>query len=257
MASDHDGSVRVMTWNVQGSRGVDTEAVADVIRRVDADVVVVQEIQRRQSSSLAAAVGMSENRWAFKHWGIGTRPEGAAVLTAHRLVETESLVLRRAPFWSWRRRVALEATFERDGRRFTVVNVHLSAHDEGGRRLHEAGLVLACSAGRSPAPVIAGDLNDPPGGPAYRELTAAGWIDAWRAVHGDDEVAGATNWTAGPRLGRPPSQRLDYVLAPPGWRVDNCTVPVDAAQLDDASALSDHLPVAATLRLPASEAAAP
>ena len=166
-------------------------------------------------------------------------------------------MLRRAPFWSWRRRVALEATFERDGQPFTCVNVHLSPHDDGERRRHEAGLVLARSAGLSSAPVIGGDLNDAPGGPGYEVFTAAGWIDAWRAVHGDDELAGATNWTAGHRLGRPPTQRLDYVLAPPGWLVESCTVAVDGARLDDASVLSDHLPVAATLRPPAPEAAAP
>ncbi len=69
--------------------------------------------------------------------------------------------------------------------------------------------------------------------------------------------AGATNWTAGHRLGRPPTQRLDYVFAPPGWLVESCTVAVDATRLDDAAVLSDHLPVAATLRPPAPRRPAP
>ncbi len=63
-------SLCVLTWNLQGSRGVDTGAVADVIMRVDADVVMLQEIQRGQASRLAAAVGMPGHRWAFKHWAI-------------------------------------------------------------------------------------------------------------------------------------------------------------------------------------------
>ena len=256
MAIDPRGSVRVLTWNLQGSTGVDTGAVADAIARVGADIVMLQEVQRRQTSRLASAVGMPGRRWAFKHWAVVTRAEGVAVLTPHRLVASRSFVLRSAPFWSWRRRVGLEATFAPDDQPLPVLNVHLSPHDEGDRRAREARDLIARSAGLPSPPVIGGDLNDTPGGPAYEVLTAAGWIDAWRAVHGDDELAGATNWTRGHRLGRPPTQRLDYVLAPPGWRVECCSVAVDGARLDDASALSDHLPVAATLRPPAHGATA-
>jgi endonuclease/exonuclease/phosphatase family metal-dependent hydrolase len=257
MTSDPSDSVRVLTWNMQGSTGVDTGAVADVIGRAGADIVMLQEVQRCQTSRLAAAVGMPGRRWAFKHWAVVTGAEGVAVLTPHRLVDSRSFVLRSAPFWSWRRRVGLEATCARDDQPLRVLNVHLSPHDEGDRRGREARNLIARSARLASAPIIGGDLNDAPGGPAYEVLTAAGWIDAWRAVHGDDEPAGATNWTAGPRPGRPPTQRIDYVLAPPGWRVECCTVAVGGARLDDASALSDHLPVAATLRPPAREAAGP
>ena len=241
-------SVRVLTWNVQGSHGVDTAAVADAIMRVEADIVMLQEIQRGQFSRLAAAVGMPGRGWAFKHWSIVRGAEGAAVLTPHQLISARSFVLRRAPFWSWRRRVALVAAFERDGQRFSVINAHLSPHGEGERRRREAELIVARAAAASPAPVIGGDLNDPPGGPGHEVFAAAGWIDAWRAIHDDDEPAGATNWTAGRRVGRPPTQRLDYVLAPPGWLVESCTIAFDGAQLDVAAALSDHLPVAATLQ---------
>ena len=196
MAIDPRGSVRVLTWNLQGSTGVDTGAVADVIARVGADIVMLQEVQRRQTSRLASAVGMPGRRWAFKHWAVVTRAEGVAVLTPHRLVDSRSFVLRSAPFWSWRRRVGLEATFAPDDQPLPVLNVHLSPHDEGDRRAREARDLIARSAGLPSPPVIGGDLNDTPGGPAYEVLTAAGWIDAWRAVHGDDELAGATNWTA-------------------------------------------------------------
>lgn len=247
MPSDAD-PLHVLTWNVQGSRGVDTAAVAEVIRRVGADVVLLQEIQRAQAARLAAAVDMPGHRWAFKHWTILRRAEGAAVMTRHRLVASDAFVLRRALFWSWRRRVALEATVERDGSPFGVVDVHLSPHGDGQRRRHEARLILARIADAPHATVIGGDLNELPGGPAHAAFTETGWTDAWQAANGDDELAGATNWTSGPRVGRPPTQRLDYVLAPPGWSVEGCSVPIPAARHDAAAALSDHLPVAATLR---------
>jgi endonuclease/exonuclease/phosphatase family metal-dependent hydrolase len=246
-------AVRVLTWNVQGSHGVDTVAVADVIRRATADVVVLQEIQNRQTARLAAALGMAGRAWAFKHWTIARRAEGAAVLTTGRLVATTSFVLRRAPYWSWRRRVAIEATLELGAERRTVVGAHLSPHGAADWRRGEAELVLARASAHAARPIICGDLNDPPDGPAYNTFVLAGWADAWRAVHGDaSEPAGATNWTAGRRRGRPPTQRLDYVMAPPGWFVESCTVAVEPDRLDDAAALSDHLPVVARLRPPPS-----
>jgi endonuclease/exonuclease/phosphatase family metal-dependent hydrolase len=247
-------AVRVLTWNLQGSRGVDTAAVAEIIGRTGAEIVALQEIRKRQVRQLGAALGIDERWWVFKHWPVVGRPEGAAVLTPHRLLATGSVVLQGAPFWSWRRRVVAEATLSRDGERFAIVNVHLSPHDATERRSREAAVVIERATTNSPIPIICGDLNESPGGPAYRSFVGAGWTDAWLAVHGDDaEVAGATNWTAGPRVGRPPTQRIDYIFAPPGWQVEDCTVAVEPGRLDDAAGLSDHLPIVATLRPPASE----
>jgi endonuclease/exonuclease/phosphatase family metal-dependent hydrolase len=238
---------------LQGSRGVDTAAVAEVIRSTGADIVALQEVRKRQVGQLGSALGMDERWWVFKHWSVVGRPEGAAVLTPHRLLATSSVVLQRAPFWSWRRRVVAEATLSRDGERFAIVNVHLSPHDAIERRGGEAGVVIERATTNSPTPIICGDLNELASGSAHRTFVGAGWTDAWLAVHGDDaESAGATNWTAGPRAGRAPTQRIDYVFAPPGWLVEGCIVAVDTDRFDDVAGLSDHLPVVATLRPPAS-----
>ena len=78
-------------------------------------------------------------------------------------------------------------------------------------------------------------------------LVGAGWIDAWAEVNGAD--GGATNWTPGAQPAVP-TQRLDYVFAPPGSVVGACTIPVDHERLDDVAVLSDHLPLVATVRLP-------
>jgi endonuclease/exonuclease/phosphatase family metal-dependent hydrolase len=246
-------AVRVLTWNLQGSRGVDAAAVAEIIRRTGAEIVALQEIRRQQVGELGAALGMDERWWVFKHWPVVGRPEGLAVLTQHRLVATSSVVLQRAAFWSWRRRVVAEATLSRDGERFAVVNVHLSPHDATTRRGREASVVLERASTNSPTPILCGDLNEGPDGPAYRTFVGAGWTDAWLAATGDDaEAAGATNWTAGRRVGRPPTQRIDYVFAPPAWLVESSAVAVEPDRFDDVARLSDHLPVVATLRPPAS-----
>ena len=237
----------MLTWNVQGSHGVDVDAVAGVVRAVEPDLVALQEVQRRHVAALASAMSMSTRRWAFKHWPVVQPPEGLAVLTPHRLVRATTFHLRRAPFWSWKRRIGIDATVEADGHELRVIDVHLSSHDLG-QRSREAAAIVARAGGLDPAPIIVGDLNDGPDLSAPAELARAGWLDAWAEVNGAD--GGATNWTPGERAGRVPTQRLDYVFAPPGSLVGACTIPIDHERLDSVAALSDHLPLVATIRLP-------
>jgi endonuclease/exonuclease/phosphatase family metal-dependent hydrolase len=239
----------VLTWNLHGSSGVDVDAVAEVIRAAHPDVVALQEVQRRQVAQLAAAFSMPSTRWAFKHWPFTERPEGLAVLSPHRIVRARRFRLRRAWFWSWKRRVGIDVTIDAGGRMVRVLDVHLTSHDDAAQRVREASTLVSRAAKREPAPIIVGDLNDGPDRSAPAELAAAGWVDGWAAVHAPDEL-GATNWTAGDRSGRAPTQRLDYVFAPPGSEVLACSIPIDGTDLDRAARLSDHLPVAATVQLP-------
>jgi endonuclease/exonuclease/phosphatase family metal-dependent hydrolase len=238
-------TITAVTWNVQGSAGVDIAGVAGVVGAAAADVIVVQEIGWTQSVRLARRLGMAR-RWVFKHWG-WPHTEGLAVLTPHRFSHVRRFVLRREPWWNWRRRVAISAVVERPGGSFGVVNVHLSPHDHADERRSEAATVLG-RAGRMPrAPLIAGDCNDAPDGPGPADLVAAGWIDCWAARQPRADGDGATNWTAGERRGRPPTQRLDYVFAPAGWRVVDATVLATADRFDWFAERSDHLPVRAVV----------
>lgn len=235
--------VTVLTWNLQGSHGVDTDAVAALIREHRPDVVLVQEIQRGQCRRLAAAVGM-RRRWAFKHLSAWAWPEGMAVLTPHVFASTSTVVLRRSLLFTWRRRVAILATIEGPTARVEVVDVHLSPHDEGDARRDEASAVVRRAGGA----IVAGDFNDRPGGAAPSVLEAAGWTDAWATAHPGD--LGFTNWTPGRRTGRPPDQRLDYVMAPSGWTVISAAVGSASVDHERLGELSDHLPLAVRLGTP-------
>lgn len=240
-----------MTWNVQGSQGLDIRAAAAVIDAAGPDVIALQEIQRRQATQLAAALHLDGRRWVLKHWPVVHRAEGLAVLTPHRVVAARRFILRQAWFWHWQRRVGLDVTIDLGDRGpVRLLDVHLSPHDHASYRRTEAE-VIASRAERAPLrPVVVGDLNELPGGDALQTLLAAGWVDAWQERHGSR--AGPTNWTAGDRAGRPADQRLDYVLAPSGSVVDDATVidALPAADLDVMSRLSDHLPLVVTLHLP-------
>ena len=133
------------------------------------------------------------------------------------------------------------------------MNIHLSPHDAGDRRQTEAEQLLERS--RMTMPVLAGDLNDRPGGSGRDHADVVGLVRRLgagprrrccaRRGRADDGARdpGATNWTAGERQGRPPTQRLDVVFTPDGWIVSSAEVIVDP--LPALAALSDHLPLVA------------
>lgn len=244
-----DRPIRVLTWNVQGSADLDGAAAATVVGVAGADVIALQEIQRAQARRLAEATATPQWRWVRKHWPVVHRPEGLAVLTPHRIVRSRRVVLRRAPPWSWRRRVGLDLTVDTGEVLVRVLVAHLSPHGDADQRVREAAALVTLAGREVPGPLVLGDLNDQPGGRAIGHLETAGWRDAWAVVHGGD-AGGATNWPGGDRAGRPATQRIDYVLVPGGWRVDDAVV-IDRADVlehvEEMGVLSDHLPLLVSL----------
>ena len=210
--------------------------------------MALQEVQRRQATALAAALSTSSRRWVFKHWPVVARAEGLAVLTPAPSAE-HGVVRRcgRAPFWDWRRRIGLEATVGS----LVVPSASSSSTCHHMTKANAAGArPPPRSAGRpvtSPLPMIVGDLNDLPADAAHHTFVDAGWVDAWQSVHGDE--VGSTNWTPGDRrVARPPSASTTCWLRP-ARHVEQCSVLADDRRFDELARLSDHLPLAATIRL--------
>lgn len=245
----HDGDVatRLLTWNLQGREHPDLGQVAAHVEHLGADVVALQEVSRRQARRLAARLGWSVE-WRFKHWSVVVPPEGLALLSPDPIqgTATTHLAHRYRP-WSWRRRIAVGATVATPDGPFGVVVVHLGAAVGDEERSRQARLAIgALDATGAPKGVLAGDLNTHPGSPVLAVLGDAGLRDAWAAARPGE--AGPTNWRPGPR-DRPPTQRLDYVLVGDGLDVVAADVPGPGdADLGRFAALSDHLPLAVTVK---------
>jgi endonuclease/exonuclease/phosphatase family metal-dependent hydrolase len=211
------------------------EAIAAALRRIDADVVVLQEVENAAVlGRLAARAGYPEARLVD-----GLDPRGIDVAALSRFpVERYVSHLGEVgsagrPLWP---RDCVEVHVVAAGRPVVVVASHLSSalSDDGTRRAEQAARLRAIAdaarAARPSALVLAGgDLNDAPGSVALAPLLGDG---AWR----DLAPPGATTWGSGAS-----AERLDYLLAP---RADAGTVvAVTVAEGRDVAAASDHRPV--------------
>jgi endonuclease/exonuclease/phosphatase family metal-dependent hydrolase len=233
----------VVTWNAQGSRGVNIALAADALAELAPDLVLLQEIQRRQLGALRVALSMIDARWRFKHWPVRVPAEGLGILARYPVDHAHSQVLAHGwAFWNWRRRVALHATLNIGDRVVRIADVHLGAgvgHDE---RTRQARVLLDHTRG---VDIVAGDLNAAPGSDEVDAFGVAGWTDAeFRSRNGDPRTP-ATNWGPGPRTAAP-TQRLDYLLVRDTTEVLGAYVPDDWERW---AVLSDHMPVVAWLAL--------
>ena len=238
----------IVTWNLHGSARPDLDAVASALRSLRADVAALQEMQRRQARSIAHALGWETVIWSCKHQPLGRPAEGLAVLSRGRMAKARTVTLsRRAPPWSYRRRIAQLCTLDVGTHRIRLANCHLASDDAIERQAQAERLLGRLESGT----IVVGDLNARPGARVLQRLLAAGLRDAWVARHPNATgIDGATCWQRDDPDERP-TRRLDYILVPAGSRVLDASVP--SARDSDLAAwrrLSDHLPVRATLDLP-------
>ena len=246
-------SLRVVTWNLKGSAQPDLGAVAAHLREVGADVVALQEVQRGQAKRLASVLGARSVTWSFKHFPGRTWPEGMAVVGVTVPVKVEAHALSaRWLFWSWRRRIFQAATVPAHGDdgAATLANVHFSTGDMGARRSVELAEVVEVIDAAGLPGILAGDTNDDPDSALFKHMAASGLRDTWLVAHpGSVEPDGATNWPGWRRnTKKPPTRRIDVVAASDEVAVEGATVPrFGEPGFEVFPAVSDHLPLAATL----------
>lgn len=223
-------ALRVVTYNVHGLAD-DRPALVGLVRELAPDVLVLQEAPRRfrwrhKCAALAHQLGMVV--------ATGGGPGLGNLILTHLRVEVTGTGARRLPHTPGRHlRGAVFAHCRVAATPFTVVGTHLS-YDPAELTGHARQ--LADWLARLPGPVIlAGDLNDRPGGPAW-EILRQGRVDAATA----DGAAAAGTFPA-----TAPDRRIDAVFVDPAVTVRGCR----AVDSEAARRASDHLPVVADLQL--------
>ncbi|WP_328463047.1 endonuclease/exonuclease/phosphatase family protein [Streptomyces sp. NBC_00448] len=240
-ATEPGGSavIRVLSYNVRSLRD-DTAALARVIRACAPDLVLIQEAPRFFRWRKAAA-RLAESTGLFYVTG-GAPAAGPMVLASlrARVIRTEDILLPRTP--GLHQRGFATAVLGFGGARLSVVSAHLSLRAD--ERAEQADLLLRrLDALGEEHRVVGGDLNDPPGGRAFRRLAGA-LQDAWATEPWGGEPTS-------PALG--PRRRIDAIFASTGIQVLGAGVPLDlpGVKRTDLASATDHLPVLAALRVPA------
>ncbi|MEU0075179.1 endonuclease/exonuclease/phosphatase family protein [Streptomyces sp. NPDC006332] len=240
--TEPDGSavIRVLSYNVRSMRD-DTAALARVISACAPDLVLLQEAPRffrwrKKLARLAAASGQVILS------GGGSAAGPAILCTLRATVErTEDVLLPLTP--GRHRRGFATAVVRFGGARLGVLSCHLSL--EKDERYAQGGMLLDRLAGMGAEHAIAGgDLNERPGGPTFARI-AETLQDCWATAPWGDEHT----WTR-----TDPHRRIDAIFATKGIEVLGCGVPIGhpGVTARDLRAATDHLPVLAALRIPAS-----
>lgn len=258
------GALRVMTYNVRYGTADDgpdaweqrRELALRVISDNRPDVIGVQEALRFQLDEIAAALP-----W-LGEVGVG-RDDGAepGEYSAILYDEDRLELLGSDTFWlsdtpgvvastSWGNRIPRIVTWARfrdlwTNRTFYVFNTHWDHASQPSRERSAALLLERVAAREHPdEPVlVTGDFNAGESNPAFTALLAGGLTDTFRALHPDAAHVGTFHGFEGDRSG----DKIDAVLASPGWRVREAWIVTDHA---DGRYPSDHFPVIAVLDFP-------
>lgn len=230
-------ALRVLTYNLHHSEGldgkVDLERIARIVRGSGADLVALQELDRRARRTGSVDQPAEYIRLTGLHGEFGAAMDfqggeyGQMLLSRWPL---SGFMTHRLPNPSKREpRIAVSAMVRPPGMpRIRFVGAHLDAtRDDGDRRLQSAELHRLFT--DATPTILAGDMNDLPGSPVVRGFSE-GWSDAAAEYPQPTDPADA------------PKVRIDYVFARPAarWRV------VSVRVLDERVA-SDHRPVLAEL----------
>lgn len=219
--------LRVASYNLRGLKD-DPRSAAAVVRAVDPDVLLLQEVPRYPGSSYAIA---ALARDCGLLWSGRTRlVSGTSLMTNLRVESSDSqdrrlrVGLRENP-----RSYTLASVRRTGGPWVTVVSVHLSL--DGDQRVEHVRTVLGevqedPQVPRSGPLVLGGDLNESADGPAWRLVT-----DQLVEVSDDRPTFPAAR----------PHRRIDALFS----RGHAGVVPGDPTLLEglDLAAASDHVPV--------------
>ncbi len=194
------GSVRLLTANLWNGRA-DAKGFAELVQRLEADVVAVQEITPEQARELERVLPHGRVEPACDHSGMGFALRHPGELDRLPLPDRPARIARLDPS-AW---PALPGPLE-------ILNVHLTAphlwppwRSLALRRHQVRALAAYLETAPEVSRALAGDLNATPLWPAYRRL-------ARRLADAAHVAGGARGRTWGPGARGPRLLRIDHVL---------------------------------------------
>lgn len=223
--------LKVVSYNIHKGIGLDRrrnpERVVEVLREIDADVIALQEADRRfgaKAGVLPHALLAEHSDWKAVDFGLRGASMGwhGNVILVRKAAEVLCAEAIHLPALEPRGAVAAEVRVGDETVR--VVGMHLDLSGLWRRRQAAAILTHVASAARACPTVLMGDLN---------EWTAAG--GCLRDFARDHVCAGT-----GPSFhARRPVGRLDRIMVSRDLHVADCGVHASA----EARKASDHLPI--------------
>jgi len=229
--------ITVASYNMRKAIGTDRrrrpERTLEVLREIDADVIALQECDRRFGARAGVIpLHMLEEHTDWKAIPFGVRANsmgwhGNALLVRKAAVVNDCAMIHLPALEP---RGAVMADVRLNGVQLRVVGMHLDL--SGLWRRRQANAIMAHvegSAERRPT-VMMGDLNE--------------WSRASGCLR--DFARHYESATTGPSFhARRPIARLDRILVSPEWRISECSVHDSPAS----RTASDHLPIWARLDL--------
>jgi endonuclease/exonuclease/phosphatase family metal-dependent hydrolase len=232
---------RVVSYNIRHGRGmddrVDLERTARVLRRLDADIIALQEVDagvarsggEDQAELLADRLGMHHAFGSFMDYQGGRY--GMAILARPSIRKADPVRLTEGN----EPRVALAVEIvQPDGGVLTIVNVHFDWVRDDGFRFAQAREVVRFLHDLSGPWILAGDFNDQPGSRTLNLFHET----AREAVKPRERRFTFSSMD--------PRREIDFVFVSPAheWSVGR-------VEVVDETMASDHLPMVAELVLPA------
>jgi len=228
------GSLKVMSWNLHHGAGldgkIDLNRIADFIKKQEADMIVLQEVDNRckrsgdidQATEIAKLTGLHGSFGAAMPYDGGQY--GLAILSKHPIGKTEVI---RLP-GSGEPRIGLMAGIQTPAGAITFVSTHFD-HRSGENRIAQAKELITALE-KIPGPIIVGgDLNDVPGSPAL-----ASFKEPWVHVKKQDPAATCP--------ADHPKSEIDHFFV-------RGLQPMKEAEVLEEVISSDHRPIIATLAI--------
>ncbi|HSM04286.1 MAG TPA: endonuclease/exonuclease/phosphatase family protein [Longimicrobiales bacterium] len=231
-------TLRVLAYNIHHGEGmddvIDLQRIADLIRRVDPDVVTVQEVdsvadrtgRTNQAAELGRLTGMTPVFGRFMAYQGGAY--GMAILSRWRI---RDVVNHRLPDGEEpRSALTVVVTSPTTGRAVRLVGIHFyRTEDERAAQADTLEALLDAGPDGELPTILAGDFNSEPGSRVIRELSRR-----WSVV---DKGADALTFSS-----FDPVREIDFVMYRPHDRFE-----VLGERLLDEPVISDHRPVVVDL----------